>query len=492
MSQLLSKSKFLAGRQCLKRLYLEVHSPELAAPVSEAQQAIFDQGTRVGELARGRWPDGVLVSAPYFRHDDAVDQAGGLLADTSVTAVFEGGFKALGTRIRADVLERDSNGHGWNLIEVKSSTGAKPVHDEDIAVQLAVLREAGVRVNRCILLAVDNSYIYEGGAVDLTRFFKPIDRTHQTSGMQEEVHYQLEEMQRAIAAASPPGIEPGLHCRKPYECAFLGHCTKNSPEHWIMELPRINPGRLEKLRSAGIESIGDIPGSFNLTPDQARVRQAVLSGEPVVSDDLRASLLEPESPIHYLDFETSNPAIPLYPGTRPYERIPFQWSCHTEGDGELEHAGFLAEGSEDPRRAFAESLLEAVGDEGTIVTYSTYEGDVLAGLASLFPDLAGRLRAVIERIWDLRARIAKGYYHPGFHGSTSLKAVLPVLAPEISYADLAIGDGGTANVKFQAMMAGDMSPEEARETASDLEAYCALDTLAMVRVRERLLQQTEA
>jgi hypothetical protein len=198
--------------------------------------------------------------------------------------------------------------------------------------------------------------------------------------------------------------------------------------------------------------------------------------------------LNTEDTIYFLDFETFNPAVPIYKGTRPYERVPFQWSCHTKrGEEALYHAEFLANGLEDPRRAFAESLIAQLRDSGPIVVYSGFELGVIRDLEILYPDLGDDLRVISAHIWDLLDVIRKNYYHPDFHGSYSIKSVVPALVPELAYKDLDIQAGDVATAAYQKLATNlDLDPVERKRIESELRQYCARDTLAMVKILEFL------
>jgi Domain of unknown function(DUF2779) len=240
----------------------------------------------------------------------------------------------------------------------------------------------------------------------------------------------------------------------------------------------------------GIMDIRDIPGSFPLSETQERIRTCVKEDRAFGDPDLKRELEDVRYPAHFLDFETVGPAIPKYRGTRPYQAIPFQWSDHIlKDDGCLEHREFLHEGTDDPREAFARTLLDVLGREGTIFTYTGYEEVIIRGLAEDLAHHRDRLLETLDRIKDLHKAISKRYYHAGFHGSFSVKSVLPALLPEMAYDDLAIQDGQQAGLAYL-KMADPLTPWEERERIKvDLLAYCGHDTLAMVKIREELLKQ---
>lgn len=485
----LSKSRFMGGLQCLKRLYLECFDRKLADEIPPDRQAVFDAGTRVGEIARKRYPGGRLISEDYNQHKAAIKSTSQLLRDKSIPAIYEAAFLHEKIRIRADVLRR-VRGDVFDLIEVKSTTKAKEEHVDDVALQLHVLRGAGVKIRRAGLLHLNREYVYQGGDYDLDRLFSLADLTEEAEARQPEVSRQLETMWKVLAAVTEPDIEIGPHCEKPYVCPFYGHChEEDGPAHPIENLYRAKAGLLERLRDLGVQAIPHIPIDFaGLTAIQTRQRKAVQNDSEIVERAKLAGVLgDLEFPIHFLDFETFNPALPLYVGTRPYDMVPFQWSDHVLAkDGTLTHHEFLHDGDGDPRPEFARSLIKIAGDAGTIATYSPFETTRLRELAGWFPELASALRALEGRITDFLPLVRNNAYHPDFHGSFSLKAVLPALVPGFGYDDLDITEGGLASIAYVEMIDRATAPERAKALRAQLLAYCERDTEALLALFKKL------
>ena len=484
----LSKSRYMAGLQCLKRLYLETYRRELADPVDPAQQARFDAGTAVGELARQRFPGGKLVAEEYYQHERAVRTTRRLLRSVPVPPIYEAAFSFEGIRTRVDVLYKNE-GPGFDMVEVKSSTGVSPVHIPDVAIQMHVLEGAGVPVDRAWLMHVNNAYVYEGGPYDPEQLFSLEDVTEQARAFAaDNIGDDLDRMWEAMRQDSEPDVETGGHCNKPYKCSFFRHCHQNEPEHPIRQLPRLGEKLWVRLRGCGIQEIGSIPADFpGLNKEQSRVRDSVVTGQPFVGPDLAGVLDEISYPVSFMDFETVGPALPLYVGTRPYETIPFQWSLHIrDADGGLTHLEFLNDDPNDPRERFVVSLLDAVPPQGSVVVYSSYEKTILTDMARLFPQHKSRLEALCARLFDLLDVVRGHYYHPGFHGSYSLKSTLPALVPDLSYGDLEIQGGDVASIGYNRMIAADTPEPEKAEIQEALLAYCKRDTEAMVRVLDAL------
>ena len=487
----LSKSRFQSGLQCLKRLYLECYNRELADEIGPALQAVFDTGNAVGEKARERFPGGRLVDESHLEHARAVETTRTLLGDASIPSLYEAAVTFENIRTRFDVLVR-RDGQRFDLVEVKSSTGVKDEHITDVAIQLYAAEGSGIAVDKAYLMHLNREYVYQGGEHDLQQLFTLADVTEKAREYAaHSIPGELEGMWEMLEQDAAPDIDTGKHCKNPHTCSFFGHCHQGEPEHSVMQLPRLSDSLLARLKGSGIRSIGDIPPDLTgLSATQFRVRNAVVDGRPYVGPGLRPSLEEIEFPANFLDFETINPGIPIYIGTSPYQRIPFQWSLHVlDESGELTHREFLNPDGQDPRERFSASLLEALPDTGSIVAYSSYEKSVINELAEALPRRRDGLLALVPRVVDLMRVVQGNYYHPGFHGSFSIKSVLPALAPGFGYDELKVQEGLAASAAYARLVAGGVPDDEAAETREALLAYCERDTEAMVRVYQRLLDE---
>jgi len=486
---MLSKTRYSAGLQCPLRLWYTCYNPELASETSPVKQALFDTGHQVGVLATGLFPGGVLVGEDHLHHEEAVQTTLKAMGDPRIKAIYEAGFFCDGVRVRADVLDRLENGK-WNLIEVKSSTKVKEEHIPDVGIQYYVLRDAGVEIDRVFLMHLNNQYVYDGNELDLRNLFASSDLTDEAFRQKEEIPHRLAELNAILARDDPPEVLPSRHCKTPYLCEFWEHCTREAPEHPVWELAGISQAKLDELEAMGVRDIRDIPGTFPLTGAQKRIKRCVRDNEEFVDSDLKRALEDVAYPAHFLDFETLGPAIPRYAGTRTYQNVPFQWSDHILlADGTVEHREFLYEKSDDSRAEFTQTLLDVLGSEGTIYTYTGYEEGVIKGLAESLPQHNDRLLSTLCRIKDLHKIVSKRYYHPNFHGSFSVKSVLPALLPDMVYENLAIQDGQEAGLEYRKMIDPAITSEEREKIRTNLRSYCGHDTLAMLKIREELLKR---
>ena len=481
----LSKSKVTAGLQCRKRLYLECYARDTRDPIDASRQALFNAGNEVGVVARDRFPGGLLmVYEEKQHHDDVAHATREAMANPSVPAIYEAAFTFEHIRVRVDVLARAADG-AWDLIEVKSSTGYKEEYLADIAVQVHVAEGSGVPLRRASLLHVNKQYRWDGGPYDLEQLFAMQDLTEFARAKIPRLMEQVDAMRIPLWAADAPDVPIGPHCRKPYVCPFYGTCHVGGSEHPIETLPRLNPRLRREFAALGIVDVRQIPDDFDgLSMLQRRVRDCTRAGVPFVDPLLKQSLTAIPYPIHFLDFETCNPALPIIPGTRPFQQTPFQWSDHVlDADGSMSHREYLHLDRTDPCRPLALALLDALRDAGAIVVYSGFEERMIRVLAEMLPDLSAPLLDLVEhRIHDLHKLIHEHYYHPEFKGSFSIKDVLPVVAGGDGYDSLMIKDGSQAALAF-IEMTDPKKPSDRRAALRDgLLAYCRLDTEAMTRL----------
>jgi len=300
---------------------------------------------------------------------------------------------------------------------------------------------------------------------------------------------RVETQLAVLARPSPPAVEPSPHCRRPQTCGFWKRCTRGHAADWIGHLPALRAETHAALAAASVARIADVPEDLPLTPAQKNARLAFSLGRPVATAELAPALAELGAEPDFLDFEAILPEIPVFAGTRPFEAVPFQWSAHlSAGEGRLEHAEYLADGSADPRRAFAETLCARfAGRDARVAVYSSFEAEVIELLERTFPDLAPGLTALRARLFDLLPVLRRSVYHPAFLGSFSLKRVAPVLAPGFRFDDLnGIADGGAAARGWLALARGELDADRADEVLAELRAYCARDTLALAELTRAL------
>jgi hypothetical protein len=490
-SQHLTKSRYIAGLQCPRRLWLIVHKP---LPYEEpAPGSPVDIGREVGRKAHLLFPGGTGIAEEPWQHAEAAARTAKLMNDARVPAIFEAAFEYENIRIRVDVLERLAHGT-WGLREVKSSSGLKNHYLDDIALQTYVLRGAGVAVSSIELLHVNTDYARGPSGVSWTNFFMRLDVGDAVAVRLIDLPALLPAMRDCLGMVALPDAEPGSQCGTPYSCEFWDRCTADKPTDWIGYFPRLSQARASELEAQGIDSISAIPPDFPLTSKQVIIRDATTSGKPYIATDLGRLLDAFGPPACYLDFEAIMPPIPLYEGTRPYQTIPFQWSLHTvDGDGVLNHNEFLADGVNDPRRQFAETLIDALAcSDDPIIVYSAYEQTRLKELAANFPDLSTALNVLIARLADLLPIVRSAVYLPEFGFSNSIKSVAPALCPGFSYDDLdGVANGAAASGAFLQLASGALTvPNEAADLRTQLLAYCRRDTLAMVETNRALRRLT--
>lgn len=485
---LLTKSLFRIGRQCPLRLWREAHepdAPELTPAASDRTRLVM--GQTVGRAAEALLPGAVRIppawAGPAARAQATADAIAG-----GATALYEATVVADGLAASLDLLERAAE--GWVLREVKARKTPKAKADlaalvEEVAFERLVTERAGLPVARAELVVLNRAHRHPGPEP----LFAALDLTGPTADAQPAVAAAAAEQLNTLHG-SAPATPVGPHCFTPDACPFLTRCWGEFPPHHVSETYYANAKVWIPWLAEGWTRIPDVPDPVlaTLRKPVALLRQkpAIVADRLVVADGLAAALAPFDVPLAWLDFETVMPALPRWPGTAPLEQLPVQFSAITV-DGAV--VDFLADGPEDCRAALAEQLVAAcAGAERVVAYYATFERGCLERLAEAVPAHADALLAIADRLIDLLPPVQEHVYHPDFRGSFSLKAVLPVLVPELSYQGLLVADGDTASTRLLELL---FEPErftdaERARWREALLTYCRLDVQAMVRLLEVL------
>ena len=406
-----------------------------------------------------------------------------LMEDPGVSILFEGTFLVDSFAAKADILKRKDDG-GWHVIEVKSSVSDKEEFIDDMAYTVMVMDRSGVKISDVSLFLISREFRL---GMKNEHLFVEIDHTDEVLDRVEGFKSLWQPIEETTRTSVQPEPELRLECRK---CELFKECLGKDIENHLFDLPRLSPSKFDKLTAQGIVCIEEIPAGFPLTENQVRVRDCVKTKRPFVGDGLEGALSSISWPAYYLDFETVLTAIPLYPDIAPYTQIPTQYSIHkcSEPGHIMDHFEYLADPNKDCRRTLAEHLIGDLGGEGSIIVYSHFEKTIVNRLGRLYPDLLSALQFLIDRMVDLEAIIRKHFCHPDFHGSTSIKRTLPALVPDMSYDGLEIANGDTALTVFALLALGKYEDREAEAIKRNLLVYCRQDTLAMVKLHERLVE----
>ena len=392
--------------------------------------------------------------------------------------------------IRCDILQKTLAGT-WELIEVRSSSKVKDQHKWDLALQKYVLTGAGLSISATKLMYINTQTCVFPNLADL---FTIADITAEVDLLLTEIPRRLKRFRTTLTENLEPALAIGKHCANPNPCPFTQTCWQHVPEVSIFTIPRLDWKKKDALLAQRVLAIADLPSNYPLSENQRTYVDSVLSRQPVVDRSaIATSLAELTYPIHFFDFEAQNPAIPRFDGLKPYEQFPFHYSCHIlHANGQVEHREYLHTDTSVPRPPLVVALVSDIAPIGSVIVYhQSFEASLLRKLAQAFPNYMVQLEAIATRLWDLEDIFKHHYKHPDFRGSTSIKNVLPVLVPNLSYKTLNVQRGDQAQTIWENMIAC-ADPVEKQRLMNDLRAYCQLDTLAMVEIYRSLISLIEA
>ena len=477
----LSKSQYIRGLQCSKSLWLYRNRKDLAPETTAEKQGVFNIGNLIGQLAMDRFPDGVEVTNEYWDIKGAIEATNSFIA-TGQNVIFEATaiHPITGGYSKIDILKRVNGTDQWDLIEVKSSAKVKSYHEDDLAFQYYVFNGSGYKIRKCFMMLVDNSYVRKGD-IEPANILRLEDISKSVLSKQGEVKKVTNDLCDVLEKSGEVDVQIGAKCSQPFECEYKSFCWDHIPNYSIYNIFQKKKAEIiERQYGAALEGLpvelypGGLKGIdlASYFDGKARVDSAKIS----------TFLAGIQYPIYFFDYETIGPTIPIFDGTRPFQKIPFQFSLHVQkAPGQKPvHYEYLHKEQSDPRLALAAKLIELCGSEGTILVYNqSFEIARNNELAKEFPMYRDALQSINSRIVDLITPFKKRWlYHPSQNGSASLKDVLPTFT-DLNYNDLEISDGGDAMRQYAAFMEGKLDKSLWNNLWEDLSKYCEQDTHAL-------------
>ena len=493
----LSKSKYCSLWQCPKMAWLNKYKPEVRTE-DPSLEARFATGNAVGDLAMGLFGDYVEVTA----YDGDTLDLTKMIENTKeemgkgTPVICEASLSYNGLYCAVDILRHKDE--GWAIYEVKSSTNndekqeKKPVYMAGIAFQKYVLEHCGINVTGTYLVNINNRYVFDG-TLNLQELFYILDVSDGVETELCNVEENLAIAEQVLTVETEPDYDLDYCCNDPYGCAYFEYCSRRLPSPSVFNLYRLGFRKKIDYYRAGLIAFSDLKDRVT-NSTQLRQIDFALNDRGTYTDPagIKAFLKKLSYPLYFLDFETMQPVIPQFPGTVPYQQIPFQYSLHyiESAGGELKHKEFLAVSGEDPRRGIAEALARDIPMDVCVIAYNkAFECGRIKELARSFPDLADHLLNIERNIVDLLLPFQNGYYYNrAMGGSFSIKSVLPAVFPddpELNYHNLeGVHNGSEAMEIFPRIQY--MSPDEQEKARHDLLKYCELDTYAMVKLWQEL------
>lgn len=467
----LTKTDFIAYLDAPMHLWAIKHNKLEQKEINAYLEHLFEQGYDVEQYAE-RYIQEYLI--PQYKGSEV------LLQPTYI----DGNFEA-----RTDVLIKNPKTNLWDMYEIKSSTKVTMKHKYDATFQAMVFSQK-LDLGNIYILHLNKEYIRDGD-INLKELFVVADISEQTDRLIDKVHNYRYDALEVMREETPETV---LRCIKPKTCPCPDICHPNLPEYSIYDVNRISGSekKVRRLEEQSIFEIYDIPDDFPLSEKQKfQVQVAKRNKASIDVGRIKSDLDSLEYPLYFIDYETFNPAIPKYDGYKPYDQIPFQWSLHLkqDPDSELEHFEFLETEDKDPMPEFISKLRQVVEEgKGTFIVWNaTFEGKMNERMGEIHPEFENFTTWINENMYDLMLIFRDNLYaDPKFKGSYSIKKVLPILAPELSYDGMEIGEGATAMASWKDMVHSDLSHEEKESIRKNLLKYCELDTFAMVRIWEEL------
>lgn len=489
----LSKSKYCKCVQCKKMFWLKKYKPECA--VATDKTTVFENGKKVGELAKGLFGD--FEDVPYNENLRLMIERTRELMQNEPNIITEASFTFDNNFCSVDILKNDLD--GVEIYEVKSSSEVKDIYIDDVAFQYYVLSCLDLNVKKVCIVYVNTDYI-RGKELELDKFFNIEDVTEIAKEKWNEVRINIDLIRKYMkghGCANEPIRKLGMHCKKPYPCDFWEYCTMHLPKNNVFDIFKMNNDKKFEKYYEGKISFEDLEGEKLSKRFSQQIDFELHDKEPYINEEIIKEFLDDlKYPLYFLDYETINPPIPKFEGLHPYQQIPFQYSLHIikEEGAPLEHKEYLAKTfDENMVRDFADHLIKDISEEGSIIVYSSFEASRNNKIAEMYPDLKEDMERINNNIKDIMTPfLQRNYYTKEMEGSYSIKKVLPALYPndsDLDYSKLpGVKNGGEAIDAFLSLEG--KTEKEQEKIRKGLLKYCELDSLAMVKIWEKFKEVT--
>ena len=492
MPATLSKTDYILFRECPKNVWYKIHKPDIyyKSELSDFEKHIIETGNEVELVARQIFSDGVLI--------EGRDEAARKLTEEYITkrqpTLFQPVFFKDSFLAAVDVLKFNEKLNSHTIYEIKASNEAdKKRHYYDLAFQVNLLRKCCLKIEEINLSHLNSDYV-RSGALDIANLFKSDDVTGEINKLCEEVDLEMNQALKYLSSETePPGSCCCIYKGRSNHCTTFNHSNPNVPKYSVHDISRIglSKKKLAELIDVGRFHLHEVPEDMKLSTNQRnQIDSHVFDRVLINQGKIRGELENLVYPLYFVDYETFPSAIPMFDDFSPYQQIPFQYSLYVlESLGaKLKHFEFLHDSATDPSKAFVESLQKYIGKAGNVIVWSKkFECAINKQIAERVPEAGDFIESINSRVYDLMDIFTKQHYvHKDFKGSTSIKKVLPVLAPELSYKELAIQEGGTAASSWIKLIGNEISLEEKSRLKKDMLEYCKMDTFAMVRILEEL------
>ncbi len=484
---IVSKSDYIKYYQCPKAVWLYKNRKDLIPDdIAEQMAGALANGQAVEDEAYKLFPNGVAIPSSGFK--EGVDNTTKLILDKT-PVIFQASFWNKDLYCRSDIIKHNPEDNTWDIYEVKSATKVKPEYIPDLAFQKICLETAGLKVNKTFVIYVNREYVRQG-PIEPEKLLLTEDVSEDVDVMIEEVDNNIPKIFKLIKDREEPKARIVKQCYNPYPCMFIPHCWRDIPEHNIYNV-YLGEKEIHSLLDDNIVDLSDVPVGV-ITRDKYKKYYEAYKTDKVLIDKvaIKKEIAKYKYPLYYLDYETNSPGIPVFDGYRPYQRMTFQYSLHVQEKpgGEVKHYEYLADKNEDPSRGLAKSLTKLIGSKGSVMAwYMGFEAGCNSEMGERYPEYAKFFEDINSRLLDLMEFFSNGLYvDKGFFGSASLKKVLPVFIPYLSYGDLNIQEGMAASDSWPMLIGSDLGKQEKKDLRNDMLKYCELDTFAMVEIFKKL------
>jgi hypothetical protein len=487
----LSKSDYMTYLKHPAWLWLKKHDKDILPKPDKNLQALFDEGNNYEPYVEKLFPEGVRLSwdpKVYGSYDELLERTQVELEKGTKT-IFQGRFLVDNLTFICDVISRNEDG-SFDLYEIKATTKVKDEHKPDLSFQQVVMERLGLKINNIYVVHLNNKYS-KRGPIDIDDLSEIEDVTDEVKALKPITEEKIQQALEVIELPTRPDPSPrhiGISDYKKDWMEIFRILNPDIPEYSIYDLAGRNGDVVAQMENNGLFELSEIPEEIRISGNKAKMQIKVTKEDRLIIDknQIEKFLDELEFPLYFLDYESFKKAIPPYDNTRPYQQIVFQFSVHTleSPDSELKHDMYLHTEDSNPLEPLTDSLMKVIGPEGSVIVWhKVFERDRNKEMGEHNKDFFKFYQDLNDRMVDLETPFQKDWYATKeFKGSSSIKAVMPVLIPQLSYKELEIRDGLTTGRVWIETVLDCLHDQQREQLFEEMRKYNTLDTLAMVEI----------
>lgn len=443
---ILSKSTYIKGNQCLKFLFLYKKYPKLKDPIPQDRLARFKRGTDVGVYAQQIFPGGIDCSPKSPSQYQKMIEFTAAQIEKGTKVLYEALFQFNKTLVIIDILVLDESGK-YHAYEVKSSLKLSETYYEDASLQYYIIKNCIPDLETISLIYLNQDYVFEE-EIKITELFKIVNVTDISTERWKSIENKVIAQLNTLEKEEIPNTPIGIHCFHPYDCEFLGYCWKDVRRPNYFDVPALNTNEKEDLFRTKSFDLQSFKENFRQQPIAFKQAQSLLYNRPTIQKDYSTN-----NPV-FIKFLFMKPAIPIFKNTHPYQNHLYGFSILKIVNGKTDEISELSENQEE----LIMKIKALLSVEDTLICYETNTVFLIENFSDYL-------------IFNLLEDLQRGeFYHPEIKSDYEFSKVFTAFTEsKIWFAK--INNEQYAAILFEEYIISDKSENQVVENLNNIRIY---------------------